>query len=452
MDYLGDGWSSTEAGPSKTFSGKIHEILHSHGSDNSDDHGKNNNNTDSSDLDNRRKKRSGKKPEQPPRFIPQTSDREGQKHGARAHSKIRRPKRDRVRWSDDVLVRPRSSSPEEVFVRSGSPSPEPYRPIDKKWGVLFDEDGEPTRRVGQVLEGVAKCIIAADESTSDSRPMTITPGMMRGFYFRYNVVDEEFDFASLFSTRGPDNSNDTTNYRLSEVYHTLGCEYYLIPATAGARPSVPALTARGWAQWAIIAIRASPDKEAARLAKVVAALPVEAESLLDGTGRLERMPKGISRHLLPATGDWGARGLLHMVMTKLFQDQAAAAAAAAAEASFANNSPSAPHVYPVRSAQTNVAAGGGGVQGGYGYQGQGQGQQQVYGRHPLQMGQGARPPSPQPYPQYSYSASSVGYTPAPNPRSNASGLPARGAAGMGQAGWQEQQQPWQGYGWYPYPY
>lgn len=63
-------------------------------------------------------------------------------------------------------------------------------------------------------------------------------------------------------------------------------------------PIVPALTSRGFAHWMTLHITAYPEQEWYRLEKMVPHLPVDADGdLVDG--KPERLPKQISRHLLP---------------------------------------------------------------------------------------------------------------------------------------------------------
>ena len=67
------------------------------------------------------------------------------------------------------------------------------------------------------------------------------------------------------------------------------------------RPSVPGLTPAGFSRWIVVNMRAYPDEEARRLERIVSLFPVEADSPLDG--KRERLPRQISRRLLPARPD-----------------------------------------------------------------------------------------------------------------------------------------------------
>lgn len=103
------------------------------------------------------------------------------------------------------------------------------------------------------------------------------------------------------------NRQDVSPTKLAELYQQLACEYYLVPADPKARPTVPGLTLTGWARWMTLAMRAYPNEEAQRLAKAVSALPINADSPLDG--KPERLPKQLSRRLLPEKADRQARML-----------------------------------------------------------------------------------------------------------------------------------------------
>ena len=107
-----------------------------------------------------------------------------------------------------------------------------------------------------------------------------------------------------------DSSSERSLRSLEGLYASLGCEYHLAPSNApvggggggGARPSTPALTPRGFERWMTLFMRAYPEREARRLDAAVASLPLEADGFGDGglRGRRERLPRQLSRHLLPA--------------------------------------------------------------------------------------------------------------------------------------------------------
>lgn len=64
-------------------------------------------------------------------------------------------------------------------------------------------------------------------------------------------------------------------------------------------PHIPSLTPAGFERWMVCQIQTFPDQEAKRLNRVIADLPITADGpLVDG--KPERLPKQLSRHLLPA--------------------------------------------------------------------------------------------------------------------------------------------------------
>ncbi|KKY34573.1 hypothetical protein UCDDA912_g05440 [Diaporthe ampelina] len=161
--------------------------------------------------------------------------------------------------------------------------------IDQKWGVLFAADGEPTKRMEHVVKGLANYII---DEFMPQNSIVITPEKMAAFYSHHRLDKEVFPFAVLFKSR-----SKHLHEALESLYEELGCQYFLAPVDSRSRPSVPGLTPAGFKHWIVSFVQAYPDEEAKRLDKVVSALPIEADSLLDG--KPERLPKQISRYLLP---------------------------------------------------------------------------------------------------------------------------------------------------------
>ncbi|KAL2257361.1 hypothetical protein VTK26DRAFT_279 [Humicola hyalothermophila] len=203
-----------------------------------------------------------------------------------------------VQWSSTVPPPPPSG------IVPGDPSVE-LNPIDKKWGVLFDQNGVATKRWEQVVRGLGRYLM---DEFLPQKTLVITPDKMAAFYSYHRIECEPFRLAELFRHR-----YGTSYSKLADLYQQLGCEYYLVPVDSKSRPTVPGLTPVGWTQWMTLAVRSYPDEESQRLAKVVAALPINAESLLDG--KPERLPKQLSRHLLPAQPDRKARALFGDALT-----------------------------------------------------------------------------------------------------------------------------------------
>jgi hypothetical protein len=73
-------------------------------------------------------------------------------------------------------------------------------------------------------------------------------------------------------------------------------------------PTIPALTPLGFTQWMTIHILAHPNNESKRLGRVVKNMAIDADGeTLDG--KPERLPKQLSRHLLPQRYDPKSRDL-----------------------------------------------------------------------------------------------------------------------------------------------
>lgn len=84
-------------------------------------------------------------------------------------------------------------------------------------------------------------------------------------------------------------------------------------------PLIPSLTPVGFAQWMTILILAYPEEESKRLEKVVLAMPIDSDGdLIDG--KPERLPKQISRYLLPERPDPESRKLLDNAMESFLDD------------------------------------------------------------------------------------------------------------------------------------
>ena len=84
-------------------------------------------------------------------------------------------------------------------------------------------------------------------------------------------------------------------------------------------PTIPSLTPVGFAHWMTIHILAYPEDESRRLEKVVLAMPIDADGeMVDG--KPERLPKQISRHLLPVREDRKSRKLLENAIRDFLND------------------------------------------------------------------------------------------------------------------------------------
>lgn len=107
--------------------------------------------------------------------------------------------------------------------------------------------------------------------------------------------------------------------QISRLYQDLGCEHHLVQEQPYDPPVVPALTPVGFAHWMTTHILAYPEAEAKRLEKVVLDLPIDADGVsLDG--KPERLPKQISRYLLPQKEDRKSRRRIEDAITDFFND------------------------------------------------------------------------------------------------------------------------------------
>ncbi|KAI9055854.1 hypothetical protein LZ554_000793 [Drepanopeziza brunnea f. sp. 'monogermtubi'] len=180
--------------------------------------------------------------------------------------------------------------------------------IDQKWGRLFETDGKPTKRLGQFFRGLANYII---EEFSPKKTIVITPTKMAAYYAAHSVDKEPHPLLTIFRAQ--------SNEHISRLYQDLGCEHHLTQEDSHSAPTIPSLTAVGFAHWMTINILAYPEEEYKRLEKVVIAMPIDADGdLVDG--KPERLPKQISRYLLPEREDRSSRKLLDRAIENFLDD------------------------------------------------------------------------------------------------------------------------------------
>ncbi|EFW98900.1 hypothetical protein CMQ_4752 [Grosmannia clavigera kw1407] len=182
--------------------------------------------------------------------------------------------------------------------------------VDQKWGVLFDRKGQATKRFIEVMHSLAKFII---EKHLPEGSIVIVPEKLQSFYSFLRINGESGFHTVIFRSPSRD-----LHRKVSELYQDLGCSYHLVQAKPASRPQVPALTPDGFARWMTINAQAFPDEEARRLNKVVSTSPLEAKSALDG--KIERLPKQLSRYLLPRKPDHQIRDLLLQAVKRHFGD------------------------------------------------------------------------------------------------------------------------------------
>ncbi|TWU75699.1 hypothetical protein ED733_007473 [Metarhizium rileyi] len=163
--------------------------------------------------------------------------------------------------------------------------------VDRQWGQLFTDHGEPTRRLASVLRGLANYMIREYEPRCS---LVIPPVKMFALYRRYRLDKEQFPFQGIFDFQ--------SRHRLRALellYQDLSCEYHLIQDHHhSARPYIPALTPAGLQTWLTAFIQASPDSESYRLQQILLDTPLEADH--QSPVPAERLPKQLSRHLFPS--------------------------------------------------------------------------------------------------------------------------------------------------------
>jgi hypothetical protein len=107
--------------------------------------------------------------------------------------------------------------------------------------------------------------------------------------------------------------------QISRLFQDLGCEHHLVQENSRSPPTIPSLTSVGFAHWMTIHILAYPEQEWARLEKVVIKMPIDADGdLVDG--KPERLPKQISRHLLPDKVDPKSKKLVDDAVASFLDD------------------------------------------------------------------------------------------------------------------------------------
>ncbi|KAM3435325.1 hypothetical protein MY4824_004906 [Beauveria thailandica] len=215
-----------------------------------------------------------------------------------------------ISWTDGTSQREKSYAPRERI-----PSIQ-----DERWGTLFTPQGKATVRMRNVLRGLALHVI---EVYKPNYSLVVTPEKLYKFYSKYGLDREAVDFERVFSLTSP-----RAMSRLEKLYLSLQCDFHLVQASSpGPKkwPCIPALTPEGFVQWNVMLIRAFPDQEAARLARVFADIALEAapedpsmecssSSSSSSSSSNARLPRQISRHLLPAEANLDE---VHLVMSAI---------------------------------------------------------------------------------------------------------------------------------------
>jgi hypothetical protein len=163
--------------------------------------------------------------------------------------------------------------------------------LEKIWKPLFQPDGEPTQRLGQIFRGLADHLIKEYEP-KDS--LVIGPRKMLRFFDETALPKEHYPWRTVFG-------GNLTHASLGNFYRKLLCQYHLIQPSASIAsssshdvPYIPGLTPRGFAKFMTTLMQAHPDTECARMCRALVLMP-----LSNADDKAERFPKELPRSLLP---------------------------------------------------------------------------------------------------------------------------------------------------------
>jgi hypothetical protein len=109
---------------------------------------------------------------------------------------------------------------------------------------------------------------------------------------------------------------------ISRLYQDVGCEHHLVQEQSTTTPEIPALTTVGFSQWMTLQILADPEREAARLQKLVMETPINANTEVKKgePWHHEQLPRDLPRYLLPSETDRFARKTLENAVSNFFND------------------------------------------------------------------------------------------------------------------------------------
>ena len=170
--------------------------------------------------------------------------------------------------------------------------------LEKIWGKLFTENGESTPRLGQFLRGVAVYLIEAYEPTYS---LVITPPKLQKFYQDTKVTNEIYPWQVVFDDR---------TSSISRMLREVEAQHHLVQEKLDGRPDIPGLTPQGFETWATLLIKAHPEQEFERLAKVAMDMPID-----NPDERKERFPKELTRRLFPKQTDNAVAAKLQKAMS-----------------------------------------------------------------------------------------------------------------------------------------
>lgn len=160
--------------------------------------------------------------------------------------------------------------------------------LEKIWKPLFEHDGKPTPRLGQLLRGLAKHLI---EDCEPKQSIIITPGKLANFFRAARVSDESYPWNAIFG-------RSLTNASISRLFRDLRCQHHLVQLNDYDIPAIPGLTPQGFDTFMTILIQAHPDREFERLSNALRHMPIS-----NADDSKERFPKELSRRLFPRRDD-----------------------------------------------------------------------------------------------------------------------------------------------------
>ncbi|KAL9115118.1 MAG: hypothetical protein Q9227_000912 [Pyrenula ochraceoflavens] len=176
--------------------------------------------------------------------------------------------------------------------------------VEKIWGQLFDENGNPTMRLGSFLRGIAVHII---EDCEPQHSLVITPQKMQKYYADTRVSSELYAWHHVF---------DDETSSISRLYRCVEAQHHLVQERYDQRPDIPGLTPVGFERWVTLLLKAHPEQEFERLVNALRAMPIS-----NPDNKSERFPKEISRRLFPRSQDHQVRQKLEKAMVDHCQIQ-----------------------------------------------------------------------------------------------------------------------------------
>ncbi|KIX04060.1 uncharacterized protein Z518_07613 [Rhinocladiella mackenziei CBS 650.93] len=158
--------------------------------------------------------------------------------------------------------------------------------LERVWGVLFNEQGQATPRLGQFLRGIAVHLI---EDYEPKHSLVITPTKLQRYYEETKLANELYPWKIVFDDR---------TSSISRMFREIEAQHHLVQDKLNERPDVPGLTPQGFETWVTLLLKAHPDQEYERLAKTALDMPIS-----NPDEKKERFPKELSRRLFPNRPD-----------------------------------------------------------------------------------------------------------------------------------------------------